>query len=205
MKSDAGPCVFAVFFAASILAYAAFATENSSVLWEIVRDRCAAPPEGERQYRECDYVDAVHRYAVLKDRVGELQYLLIPTERITGIESPAILATDAENYWQDAWLARRFLEQRAEKPVPRDYIALAINSSSARSQNQLHIHIDCVRPDVKEALSRSEGQIGAQWTPLGTPLRGHQYLAKRLEAEESERGKPVQGPRGGRPFPPPQT
>lgn len=155
--------------------------ERVSILWEIAHNRCLSV---EASANECEFVDRMRKYVILKDRVGKIQYLLIPTDRIAGIESPEILAPDAPNYWQEAWAARRFLEQRANRAVPWNDVALAINSASGRSQNQLHIHIDCIRADVKEALGRSEGQIGAGWKRLEIPLLGHFYLAMRVEGEE---------------------
>ena len=74
-------------------------------------------------------------YAVLKDLVGATQFLLIPTERVEGIESPQIVAADAPNYFAAAWRARSFVEQRAGRALPRDWIGLAINSAASRTQN----------------------------------------------------------------------
>ena len=45
------------------------------------------------------------------------------------------------------------VEQRAGHGLPCDWVSLAINSAAARSQNQLHIHVDCVRADVRKALA----------------------------------------------------
>ncbi|MET0331942.1 MAG: CDP-diacylglycerol diphosphatase, partial [Dyella sp.] len=42
-------------------------------------------------------------YAILKDHHGPAQYLLIPTARITGIESPLLLRAGAPNYFAAAW------------------------------------------------------------------------------------------------------
>jgi CDP-diacylglycerol pyrophosphatase len=41
----------------------------------------------------------------------------------------------------------------------------------------LHIHIDCVRADVFDALHKNEEQIGDHWTFFKHSLVGHQYLA----------------------------
>ena len=98
---------------------------------------------------------------MLKDLVGATQFLLIPTARIDGIESPQIVAADAPNYFADAWRARSFAEQRAGRGLPRDWMSLAINSADARSQDQLHIHIDCVRADVQETLAAHADDIGS--------------------------------------------
>ena len=40
------------------------------------------------------------RYAVLKDLHGNTRFLLLPTDPISGIESPALLQPGAPNYWQ---------------------------------------------------------------------------------------------------------
>jgi CDP-diacylglycerol pyrophosphatase len=57
-------------------------------------------------------------------------------------------------------------------------VGLAINSSQGRSQQQLHIHIDCLREDVIAALKAAV--IGPAWAPLPTPLSGHPYRARWL-------------------------
>ncbi|HZM08527.1 MAG TPA: CDP-diacylglycerol diphosphatase, partial [Methylocella sp.] len=44
------------------------------------------------------------------------------------------------------------VSRRAQKELPRDAINMAINTAGSRSQDQLHIHIDCIRPDVRKAL-----------------------------------------------------
>ena len=118
--------------------------------------------------------------------------LLVPTTRISGIEDPEILAPDAPNYWEAAWEARRYLEKRVGAPLPRDQIGLAVNSIPGRSQNQLHIHIGCVRPAVLKVLRRNEGQVGATWTTLSKPLSGDVYQAMRAEAEDLRTINPFQ-------------
>ena len=47
---------------------------------------------------------------------------------------------------------------------------LAINSAYGRSQDQLHIHIDCLRPDVRTALRAT--RLGDDWSDLPAPLAG---------------------------------
>jgi CDP-diacylglycerol pyrophosphatase len=129
----------------------------------------------------CRKVDLSRRYAVLKDINGRTQYLLIPTDPVAGIEAPSLLSDGARNYWQDAWEARMFVEEAAGRPIARDLIGLAINSAKGRSQNQLHIHVDCVRRDVVATLRRYQSAIGPDWRPLPFRLRGHRYLATRVE------------------------
>ncbi|MDR5735242.1 CDP-diacylglycerol diphosphatase [Caballeronia sp. LZ025] len=154
---------------------------NPDALWNIVNGQCVPAAHGAPVRQPCADVDLAGGYAVLKDIVGVAQYLLIPTARISGIESPELLAADAPNYWRDAWQARRYVEGALRRPLPRDEISLAINSASGRSQNQLHIHIDCLAADVGEALRAAGPGIGAEWTPLPVRLRGHRYRAMRID------------------------
>jgi CDP-diacylglycerol pyrophosphatase len=168
---------------ASLIAPRAMAA-NPDALWHIVHDQCAPDMATKHMPAPCEAVDLAGAYAVLKDIHGATQLLLIPTDRITGIEDPLILAPGAKNYWQDAWAARPIFQRRAPKPVPREDLALAINSKYGRSQNQLHIHIDCIQPDVRAALKANEARIGRNWALLDIDLAGHRYRARRLEGAD---------------------
>ena len=68
-------------------------------------------------------------YAMLKDRRGALQYLLIPARRVSGIEDPALLGPDADDYLADAWRERRWMDALHGASVPREDVALALNSA----------------------------------------------------------------------------
>jgi CDP-diacylglycerol pyrophosphatase len=162
--------------------------DDPSALWKIVHDVCVP---GEVQHSNPAPCTAVamsggegRGWAVLKDRNGATQLLLIPTARITGIEDPAVLAPDAPNYWQDAWAARSIMLARLGHDVPRDAISLAVNAPTGRTQNQLHIHIDCIRPDIHDALLVQAPQIGAAWAALPNGLAQHPYLAMRLDGAD---------------------
>ncbi len=114
---------------------------DPDALWKIVHDRCVPNAEKTGQPAPCAQIDleggASRGYAVLKDLVGVAQFLLIPTARLGGIESPELLASGAPNYWDAAWRARGDVEDRLQRKLPRDAIGLAINSASGRSQAQL--------------------------------------------------------------------
>lgn len=155
----------------------ATAHADPNALWTIVHDKCVVDVQQHHDPAPCSRVDLDGGYAVLKDIVGERQYLLIPTARIAGIESPELLDPGATNYFGAAWQARSFVEQNAGGTIARDWMSLAINSAVARTQNQLHIHIDCLRADVHEALRSAAGAIGPAWAPLPVPLVGHTYWA----------------------------
>jgi CDP-diacylglycerol pyrophosphatase len=157
---------------------------DPNALWNIIHDRCVPHQQQTSDPAPCTVVDLdpglAHGYVVLKDLVGKTQFLVMPTVRISGIESPQLLSRDAANYWQDAWEARQFVIARAGQDMARDQIGMAINSRYGRSQNQLHIHVDCVRPDVHEALVAHAAAIRSLWSPFPVALEGHSYMAMRI-------------------------
>jgi CDP-diacylglycerol pyrophosphatase len=162
-----------------------FAADRNA-LWTIVHDRCVPNETSHHDPAPCETVDLnggeQQGYAILKDRNGATQFLLIPTRKLAGMESPELTAPDLPNYWEPAWQARRFVEARAKRTLSWDMIGLAINSSLGRTQDQLHIHIDCVRADVRQALSENAEDIGPVWAELPFDLQGRRYLALRLDA-----------------------
>jgi CDP-diacylglycerol pyrophosphatase len=160
------------------------AKADSDALKHIVIDLCVRHEEAHGTPAPCEAVDLPGGSAVLKDRNGANQFLLIPTEIVTGIEDKQILAPNAPNYFQAAWTARRLVGEKAGKPVQRDEIGLSINSAYGRSQNQLHIHIDCIRAEVRQALHDNDGKIGPKWAPLDVDLAGHRYHAMRLDGDD---------------------
>jgi CDP-diacylglycerol pyrophosphatase len=184
MRTSLVPLLVGALLAAGGLVPTAVNAANPSKLWEIVHGECVPNQLRTGKPRPCAVVD-LHRgvepgYAALKDIVGDAQYLLIPTQRISGIESSKILAADAPNYFSLAWRWRSLFERRLPRAVPRDGISLAINSPEGRTQNQLHIHIDCVRSDVREILRRQRADFGPGWRPIAAPLVGHRYHGMRV-------------------------
>ena len=163
---------------------------DPDALWYIVSEQCVPDQQQLHSPKPCELVDLGAGYVVLKDRVGDTQFLVMPTARIGGIESPEILAAEAPNYWDDAWQARRFVDERAHHVLPREAISLAINSLDGRTQNQLHIHVDCIRPDVQAALRDNASAIGPNWAPFPIKLAGHDYKAMRLAQPELANANP---------------
>lgn len=156
---------------------------NPNALWRIVSQKCVPRQQSLGRPDPCREVNLQNGYAVLKDLEGPLQYLLIPIDKITGIESPALMNGKTPNFFYHAWQARQYLSEKEGAPVADSALALAVNSISGRSQNQLHIHISCLRPDIRRQLDNEAGAIGPAWRPLPEALRGHTYLAKRITAD----------------------
>ncbi len=167
---------------------------DPDALWKIVHGRCVPDQQQHGDPAPCVAValeaGEQRGYAVLKDRNGPYQFLLIATGPVSGVESPALLAADAPPYFAAAWRARSFVEQAIHRSLPREEVGLAINSRYGRSQNQLHIHIDCLRPAVRDALHAHLGEIGAQWATLDVPLEGRRYRAMRITETAFDQANP---------------
>ena len=182
--------------AACFLLAAGAAQNNPSrdALWQIVNKMCVPEQTQNHDPKPCVQVDlqegSGRGFALLKDLRGETQFLLIPTARISGIESPLILAPDAENYFADAWESRTYVNDALHRTLPPDDIGLAVNSAASRSQDQLHIHIDCVRADVLNVLHKNEAAIGSHWAPVGPLPFGHRYMAMWVPGEQLSSSNP---------------
>ena len=164
---------------------------DPDALWKIVHGRCVPDRQEHGSPAPCVSVDLQVGAAVLKDIVGATQFLLIPTAKVAGMESPEVFAPDAPNYFAAAWAAKSDLDAAAHMTVPRDLVSLAINSAYARTQNQLHIHIDCLRPDIAEALHAHAGEIGQTWSAFPGGLMGHAYIARRVDGETLADSNPL--------------
>ncbi|HZZ11264.1 MAG TPA: CDP-diacylglycerol diphosphatase [Paraburkholderia sp.] len=158
---------------------ARLAAMDSDALWKIVALHCVPSQETTGRPEQCSLVNLDQRYVILKDIVGHSQHLLIPTDRISGIESPLILAPQAQNYWVDAWTSRTYVEKSVKRSLPDNQLGLEINSEYRRSQNQLHIHIDCMRGDMSEALARHANDTPGEWH--WETLDGLRYRVMRVD------------------------
>jgi CDP-diacylglycerol pyrophosphatase len=121
-------------------------------------------------------------FAVLHDLKGGAHFLLIPTRTITGIESVEARAPGALNYFDAAWRVRGVLATTIGHPLPRSAVGLAVNSIHSRSQDELHIHISCLRPLVYRALEAQASRIGDTWSGISIGL--WHYQAIRIQGAE---------------------
>ena len=156
---------------------------HSDALWRLIERDCQAA-DGPRG--SCLRVETAtgRRDVLVKDAHGDYQFLLMPLDKVSGIENRGLYQRGAPNYFAAAWQARSHTEQALRQPLPRNVASLALNSPHGRSQHQLHIHVDCLRGDVLQALDVHAAALGSQWSPLPVPLRGHQYQARLLPGAE---------------------
>ncbi|NDO80074.1 CDP-diacylglycerol diphosphatase [Citrobacter sp. NCU1] len=178
-----------VIAAAAGIGYWKFAG-NPDALREKVLEECVPNQRQQQNPAPCTEVKPEAGYVVFKDRNGPLQYLLMPTYRINGTESPLLTQPFTPNFFWLAWQARSFMSQKYGQEVPDSAVSLAINSRTGRTQNHFHIHISCLRKDVRAQLDDNMANIGTRWLPLAGGLRGHEYLARRVTENELAQRSP---------------
>lgn len=181
-------------------AFALFAAEpafaDRMALWTIVHDQCVPHFRAGDGPKPCESVDLSpsedRGVALLKDLRGVAQFLAIPTRRVTGIEDPQILAPDAPDYFAFAWAGRRALEARLGHDLPREDVGVSINSQFSHSQDQLHLHVDCMNKDVAAALASYKDALDDQWRVMTVALKGRRYWARRLQSADLTDAAPFQ-------------
>ena len=186
--------VFAVLLALAALAPPP-ARADRLVLWNIVHGQCAPHAEAGQGPAPCERIDLARGedqgVALLKDRVGIAQFLAIPTRRVTGIEDPFALDPAAPDYFAFAWAARDALAARLGRALRREDVSIAINSAFARSQDQLHLHLDCVDKTVAATLAGDLGAFDDAWRPMTEPLKGRVYWARRVLSDDLSAVRPL--------------
>ena len=150
----------------------------------IAQDQCLPHWQAAHDPGPCVSVTVVGKgsatdgFVVLADKKGGAHFLLIPTRTISGIESPEVRTHGALNYFESAWEAREVLTGVAGHSVSRDAVGMAVNQVHSRSQDQLHIHISCLRKSVYDTLHDQAHRIGNRWSPLN--MNGFEYRAIRV-------------------------
>jgi CDP-diacylglycerol pyrophosphatase len=157
-------------------------------LWKIVHDECVVHQKAGEKPAPCESVVSTGGeqggVAILKDLVGASQMLAIPTQRITGIEDPQLLAPDAPDMFGEAWKGRVFVESRLQHTLPREDVGIAVNAEWKRSQYQLHLHVDCLAKNVADALADYSSKLDTNWRKMPFGLNGRVYLARRLDSAD---------------------
>jgi len=171
------------------------ALADRDALWKIIDAGCVPGSATGQMPPPCTRVEMPAGrdlgWAVMKDRRGVLQYLLLPTARISGVESPELLRADTPNFFAQAWQARDLLDQLNGSPLPRDAVSLTLNPVRRRSQDQFHIHISCIRPELQARLQAAEADIGPGWSALSGGWLSHSWLVRRVDGEKLDGVNPI--------------
>jgi CDP-diacylglycerol pyrophosphatase len=157
---------------------------NPDALWRIISQQCLPNQRAFQHPEPCAEVDETAGFVMMKDRVGPLQYLLMPVAKISGIEDPILLDPGTPNFFAQAWQQRHFMADKLGKPIADQNISLAVNSWYGRTQNQLHVHVSCIRPDVRNRLSDLHPTPTERWNHIPGGLSGQDYLVRRISANE---------------------
>jgi CDP-diacylglycerol pyrophosphatase len=155
---------------------------DHNALWSIVQSRCLADDTLTDGLPPCTKVERQQGYVIIKDRKGSHHFLLLPIDKLPGIEDPVLLRPSSPNYFDLAWDERGALSRTDD--IGDDQVLLAVNSEHGRSQDQLHVHISCTRRDVRQILLERERDITDTWQILGAELATHVYWARRVTMDQ---------------------
>jgi CDP-diacylglycerol pyrophosphatase len=128
---------------------------------------------------------AARGFVTIRAPLARTHIILAPTKKIKGIEDPALQSTDAATYFQHAWEARKYVIETAERPIKDSDIGLAINSRAGRSEDQLHIHVDCLRRRYAQQRRLHDSALRSdRWSRLPFAFRGRYYWALLLNSAD---------------------
>lgn len=150
---------------------------NGGALWQVVGGQCLPGMKEKNDPAPCTAVRS--GYALLKDRNGVAQYLLTPDEDITGIEDARVLT--GPNYFAEAWGARAVAAAKLGRPLGRGWTAVTVNSQYGRTQDLLHLHIDCLGAGAVRDLAKISA--GTAWSRDPIRIAGHDYFVRRIDGE----------------------
>lgn len=174
----------AAFLALLMVLPAGAALGERNLLWHVVQT-CVATHRLTGLSFPCLEVDlsrGVDRgFAVVRAPLEDTHVVVTPTVHTMGVESERLQQPDAPNYFADAWAARHFVTDELPHQPGRTDLALAVNSRPGRSQDQLHIHVDCIRQDVRRALAAQAASIPVdRWERISVLPRAPRYYATAL-------------------------
>jgi CDP-diacylglycerol pyrophosphatase len=121
---------------------------------------------------------------LMKSPRHRTEFLLTPITAVAGIESPPVRLQDSSQLWSRAWEARSNVSAILGRDLPRSAVALAVNSMKSRTQDQFHIHIDCLAAPVEKTLASNGPKTEGPWRPL--LLMGRRYWIKAIDKPDLE-------------------
>lgn len=147
-------------------------------LWKNVQERCLVPPTP--SHTDCVIVDRTQGFVLYKDMIGASHYLVIPDQAVAGVDDPRVWKDSQRNAWAFGWQARDVVGKAVGHALPDTLLGLAINARASRSQDQLHIHLDCISERARDFLAN--GDIGTQWRDLS--FNGKSVRAMLIPADQ---------------------
>lgn len=166
---------------------------NRNVLWLALQGCIIAKKTADRSF-PCLSVDLGGQdhpgTAVLRAPGQPTHTVVMPTTAVVGVEAPQLQQSAGNAYWRAALAARSYVTDALAGKLTVEGVGLAVNSVGGRSQDQLHIHLDCIEPAVRVALQRHSQRVHSTWAAFPVPLHGSRYFAKRIAASEVDSFNP---------------
>jgi len=166
---------------------------SRDVLWAALKTCVLAKRVANRTF-PCLSVDLGDRdrpgSAVLRAPGEPTHIVVMPTDTVAGLEAPVLRGPPGVAYWRAALAARPFVSGVLDGKLPLDAVGLAVNSARGRSQDQLHIHLDCLRPSVLKAVRAHGRHVRRTWSRFPVPLAGDRYEALRVPEAEAAQFNP---------------
>ncbi len=121
-------------------------------------------------------------HVLLRPPTRRTHVVLVPTRRVTGVEQVVGPALDGGGYLREAWAARPEVEAALGRAAA---VGIAVNSAITRSQDQLHMHVDCVDGPVAFALAEQAPAIPKDgWKAGGFNWAGQAFWARLMTAAD---------------------
>lgn len=157
---------------------------DRDALWSKVNQQCVPDYINNDTYTPCALVNVDEKYVIYKVDNDKYQYLLLPTEKISGIEDEKLL-NEKQNYIYRAWQSRTFLTEKLNKKIKERDIALTMNAKNARGQDQLHIHISCLSPSARKTIDAIDiKSIGEHWSTKAIEINPYSFYFKKISLGE---------------------
>ncbi|GJD98070.1 putative CDP-diacylglycerol pyrophosphatase [Methylobacterium iners] len=128
--------------------------------------------------------------AVLRAPGQPTHTVVIPTAHVAGLEAPELQGPNGIAYWRAALAARSYVTDALRGQLSLQDVGMAVNSAGGRSQDQLHIHLDCVDLSTRAALQQFGRNVTEQWSPLPVGLHGSRFFAMRIPAAKADSFNP---------------
>ena len=124
-------------------------------------------------------------HVVLRAPFADTHLVVVPTARVPGVEAVAGPGGAGAGYLRAAWAERGAVSDATGGRVPPAGVGVAVNSALTRSQDQLHLHVDCVRAAVATALAARAGDLPAdRWAEAGLVVGRHPMWARIVAADD---------------------
>ncbi|WP_158266657.1 CDP-diacylglycerol diphosphatase [Alsobacter soli] len=137
--------------------------QSRQALWTVVR-ACALAQATFGVALPCRSIETAAgvSVAVVDPPLPQAHTLVVPTDRVIGVEAEPLAGAAGANYAALAW--RTALGASSGR---WDGAGMVVNSARVRSQDQLHVHVDCLSPRGRGVVARLLPAAQTRWRRIG--------------------------------------